>query len=212
MARINQRFPSLDPSITNSGRKGLSGSSKKDREIWDEFHNDWEKLTVECEKLRGFLGIPSNLEITDSTESEEIDMTDYTGDTRVAIIQQRMKQNFFRRAVLASYRGRCCISGVSDARFLVASHIVPWSKDRANRLNPRNGLCLSSIHDKAFDNHLFSLTDDHEIILSNSIKQTSDKFLREIFWHIDGQKIEMPDRFFPHTDFIENHRTTMAQN
>ena len=94
-------FASLDPSITNSGRKGLSGSSKKDREIWDEFHNDWEKLTVECEKLRGFLGIPSNLEITDSTESEEIDMTDYTGDTRVAIIQQRMKQNFFRRAVLA---------------------------------------------------------------------------------------------------------------
>lgn len=48
-----------------------------------------------------------------------------------------------------------CVSGVSDARFLVASHIVAWKEDASIRLNPANGLCLSTIHDKAFDNHLF---------------------------------------------------------
>jgi len=34
---------------------------------------------------------------------------------------------------------------------LVASHIVPWRSDPGNRLNPKNGLCLSAIHDRAFD-------------------------------------------------------------
>jgi hypothetical protein len=28
------------------------------------------------------------------------------------------------------------MSGLSDSRLLIASHIVPWSSDKANRLNP----------------------------------------------------------------------------
>ena len=48
-------FASLDPSITDTGRKGLSGASALDREIWDEFHTDWESLAVECEQLRQHL-------------------------------------------------------------------------------------------------------------------------------------------------------------
>jgi len=35
-----------------------------------------------------------------------------------------------------------------------ASHIVPWAEDERNRLNPRNGLCLNALHDRAFDRHL----------------------------------------------------------
>ncbi len=45
-------FASLDPAITGTGRKGLDGASNLDREIWAEFHADWEKLAVECEMLR----------------------------------------------------------------------------------------------------------------------------------------------------------------
>lgn len=43
------------------------------------------------------------------------------------------------------------MSGLAEPRLLIASHIVPWSKDKTNRLNPSNGLCLSAIHDRAFD-------------------------------------------------------------
>ena len=32
-------------------------------------------------------------------------------------------------------------------RFSSASHIVEWAKDKANRLNPENGLCLSATYD-----------------------------------------------------------------
>ncbi|HST28689.1 MAG TPA: DNA (cytosine-5-)-methyltransferase, partial [Rudaea sp.] len=159
-------FASLDPAIIASGRSGLSNASKLDREIWDEFHVDWERLAVECEQLRQYLLRKHGMRGESHVEKyNDIALTDFTGETRQALVQQRVKQNFFRRAVLASYRGRCCISGVSDSRLLVARHIVPWSVDKANRLNPSNGLCLSAIHDKAFDNYLFSLTNDSCVVL-----------------------------------------------
>ena len=203
-------FASLDPSITSTGRKGLSGASTLDRAIWDAFHADWERLTLECEHLRQYLLQEHGLKATISSEvSYGITLTDFTGETRQAIVQQRIKQNFFRRAVLASYRGRCCVSGVSDSRLLVASHIVPWSVDKANRLNPSNGLCLSAIHDKAFDSYLFTLSDDWRVVLSRRIKATKDTFLREVFWPRDDKQIEMPERFAPDPSFIANHRRTM---
>jgi hypothetical protein len=45
-------FASLDPAIVNSGRSGLGNASALDKEVWEEFHADWEKLAVECEQLR----------------------------------------------------------------------------------------------------------------------------------------------------------------
>ena len=206
-------FASLDPSITGTGRKGLSGASALDRETWNEFHADWERLAVECEQLRQHLLQEHGLRApTPSAQADEFPLTDFTGETRQAIVQQRVKQNFFRRAVLSSYRDRCCISGVSDKRLLVASHIVPWSADKANRLNPSNGLCLSAIHDKAFDSHLFTLSDDWRVVLSERIKASKDTFLREVFWPSDGKQIEMPERFAPDPAFIAKHRRTMLDS
>ncbi|CAM5321173.1 Restriction endonuclease OS=Rhodanobacter lindaniclasticus OX=75310 GN=B1991_05895 PE=4 SV=1 [Rhodanobacter lindaniclasticus] len=126
-------------------------------------------------------------------------------------MQQRIKQDFFRRAVLSGYRGRCCISGVSDTRFLIASHIVPWRDDKANRLNPSNGLCLSAIHDKAFDQYLFSLTDDNRIVLSEQLKASKDVFLQKVFLPIEDHAVELPDRFRPELAFIRHHRETMLR-
>ena len=205
-------FASLDPSITATGRTGLRGASARDREVWDEFHADWERLAVECEQLRQHL-LHEHRKPLDllRTHVDDFVLDDYSGETRQAIVQQRIKQDFFRRAVLASYRGRCCISGVSDTRFLVASHIVPWRQDKANRLNPSNGLCLSAIHDKAFDQHLFSLTDDHRVVLSESLKASKDAFLREVFWPTEDKKISLPDKFLPELNFIARHRADMAQ-
>lgn len=200
-------FASLDPSITGTGRKGLSGASARDREIWDEFHSDWERLTVEAEQIRQHLSRDRGANVEPSREiDDEFVLSDYTGETRQAIVQQRMKQNFFRRAVLASYRGRCCISGVSDARLLVASHIVPWREDKANRLNPSNGLCLSAIHDKAFDSGLIALSDDFRVLVSTELLDRNDAFVDTVFAPIMGQQIEIPERFVPDKVLIRRHR------
>lgn len=202
-------FASLDPAITSSGRVGLQNASKLDREIWDEFHSDWELLAVECEEqrqaLRALKGLPEEYPL------EEID-TDYTGETRSAVIQQRVKQHFFRKAVLSSYRGRCCMTGISDNNLLVASHIVPWRHDKTNRLNPRNGLCLSTLHDRAFDKGMITLDENYRVILSEKLQATSNAMLQSAFLNLQGMQIEFPERFLPTPDFVTWHRSHLFQD
>jgi putative restriction endonuclease len=195
---------SIDPAITNTGRVGLKGNSALDREVWAEFHSDWERLAVECQLHRQALdkNIAEDVEV----ENDEFVPEDFTGETRQVLTTQRIKQHFFRRAVLSGYRGRCCMSGLSEPRLLIASHIVPWSKDKANRLNPSNGLCLSAIHDRAFDKGLISLSDDFKIIISEELRRRDEPFVREVLLPLAGRTIELPERFAPQVEFAAWHR------
>ncbi|MBU0600953.1 MAG: DNA (cytosine-5-)-methyltransferase [Gammaproteobacteria bacterium] len=197
---------SLDPAITGTGRKGLSNASALDREVWDEFHSDWEGLALECADLRAALGSESAETVTGGDADDALGLGDFIGETRVVMVRQRIKQHFFRRAVVSSYRGRCCMSRLADSRLLVASHIVPWSKDKENRLNPSNGLCLSAIHDKAFDQGLISLSDDFQVLISRNLLKQDDAFVQQIFLPLAGRRIEMPERFVPSVEFLRYHR------
>jgi hypothetical protein len=207
-------FASLDPAITATGRSGLGNASSLDRDIWDEFHADWEGLAVECNRLKSTLlesqGVTPTIGILE--QDETIGLEDFTGETRRVVTEQRIKQHFFRRAVLSSYRGRCCMSGVSDGRLLLASHIVPWSKDKSNRLNPSNGLCLSALHDRAFDRGLIGLSDEFTIIVSDQLRRNADQFLQKTLVDFDGSPIELPERFLPDREFIARHRREVFEN
>lgn len=206
-------FSSLDSAITVTGRSGLGNASKRDREIWAEFHEDWERLAIECDNLRQQLYTgQENSSASEFNSSKDEYLDDFTGETRKVIVEQRIKQQFFRRAVLSSYRGRCCMTGLSEPKLLTASHIVPWSADRSNRLNPRNGLCLSSLHDKAFDQGLISLTDDYRVILSDRLMSKDDPFTEQAFFGLEGQAIKLPDRFLPSVEFIVRHRQEIFLN
>lgn len=198
---------SIDPSVTSSGRTGLGNASALDRTIWDEFHADWERLALECQSLRRQLDIDLVADSEVDGPSHEIPTQDFTGETRRIVMEQRIKQHFFRRAVLSSYRGRCCMSGLSDSRLLVASHIMPWSRDKANRLNPSNGLCLSAIHDRAFDKGLISITNDFRVVLSDDLRARDEPFVKANFLPIENTQIEMPERFRPDPAFLTYHRT-----
>lgn len=195
-------FASLDPSITDTGRKGLEGASRLDLEVWAEFNADWERLALEGAALMGD-EIPAVRERGDGVPGVP---EDFTGETRATLVQQRMKQGFFRRAVMSSYRGRCCMSGVDVPALLVASHIVPWSEDTSNRLNPRNGLCLSAIHDRAFDQGVISVTDDLRVLVSRPLRDSGNDFTRSVFAPLHGRSIEVPERFLPDPGFLEWHR------
>jgi DNA-cytosine methyltransferase len=201
-------FASLDPAITETGKTGLGNVGALDREVWDEFNADWEKLAVECQMLLDKMNAeqPTGL-LTEQSDTLDIyDLQDFTGETRQVMTQQRIKQSFFRRAVLSSYQGRCCMSGLSEPKLLVASHIVPWKKDKLNRLNPRNGLCLSALHDKAFDNGFITLTNKLEIVVSETLHRRTDAFLKQVLLPLEGKVITLPERFLPELDFIARHR------
>lgn len=201
-------FASLDPAITGTGRSGLGNASALDHEIWKDFHADWENLTFECEILRQQLGLSPTVDVLEEAKIDELQIPeDFTGETRRVFTEQRIKQNFFRRAVLASYRGRCCMSGLSEARLLIASHIVPWSKDKTNRLNPSNGLCLSAIHDRAFDKGLITLSDDWRVVLSKELRKSDEPLVKSVLKPLEDRAIEIPERFIPDLAFLRRHRT-----
>lgn len=198
-------FASLDPAITSTGRSGLGNASKTDRAVWNEFNEDWERLAGESEirlrNLRG-LGVSESLPVGDNSED-----TDFYGGTVLATVELRLKQGFFRRAVLASYQNRCCMTGITAKALLVASHIVPWKVDPNNRLNPRNGLCLSALHDKAFDRGLITVDSDLSIrVSSQARKYAHEDFVRTSLIELDGRKIDLPEKFRPDPQFLKRHR------
>ena len=44
-------FASFDPTLKERGIKGASNASKLDKEIWNEFYNNWDLALIESEKL-----------------------------------------------------------------------------------------------------------------------------------------------------------------
>ncbi|TGL51542.1 HNH endonuclease [Leptospira kemamanensis] len=128
------------------------------------------------------------------------------GKEKEVIIKSRINQSFFRSAVLSSYDLKCCITGLSVPELLVASHIVPWSRDETNRLNPRNGLCLNSLHDNAFDKGFITITPDFKIKTSNYLKDyLNDKAYLDMFKRYENQTINLPDKFLPSKEFLDFH-------
>ncbi len=201
-------FASLDPAM---GGKGLGNASQLDRGIWSDFHADWEGLEAECEQLKTFL-LDSKPTLLDPT-SVAIDVSvDFTGETRQAMVEQRRRQSFFRKSVLSIYRARCCMSGLSDARLLIASHIVAWSEDRSNRLNPRNGLCLSALHDRAFDTHLLTIDPDLRVVVSERLLQLGNPLAATAFAQVHGRPIALPERFHPDPVLLAHHHERFLHN
>lgn len=196
-------FASLDPAILTTGRKGLSGASANDKKIWTKFHDNWENLIEEKTDLKtdatDLLTTIPNAELL-SFEPEK------TGDYILKETKIRVGQQFFRKSILANYKSKCCITGLDISALLVASHIRPWALDEKNRLNPSNGLCLSSLHDKAFDQGLISLDENYCLIVSNEVKKNRSSFVCEVFNNIEGKKIQLPEKFYPNPAFIQYHR------
>src|SRR5690606_22252644 len=128
------------------------------------------------------------------------------GRMTLATIKVRVNQARFRRAIMASYNARCCISGLAEPRLLVASHIVPWSLDTQNRLNPQNGLCLSALHDKAYDLGLITVTPEYRVLVSPNVKRkNADTFMANSLLKFDQHLIELPERFKPKAEFLAWH-------
>ena len=196
----------LDKKITESGRSGLSGASNLDRAIWAEMEADWGKIAVESQRALELFGIKSSDSIGNPAKTDEEVAENYEGMTKAVTTQQRLKQTLFRDTILSGYKSRCCMSHLADPKLLIASHIIPWGKDKDNRLNPRNGLCLSALHDRAFDQGMITVTPDYFVKVSRHLlEQRTNAFLHEGVLKLDGTKIRLPEKFLPAPEFLEWH-------
>lgn len=104
-------------------------------------------------------------EVEDYIE-EEIEHSALAPTEKEQLVTARRGQGKFRENV-QNYERACRITGVSDARFLIASHIKPWrSSNNSERLDGQNGLMLSPNTDFLFDRGFISFSDDGTLLVS----------------------------------------------
>ena len=195
-------FGSFDPELKSRGIVGLSNTSKLDKDIWDEYSNNWEKLAYDSEEIMARL---TNKTIEEATN---VDITEIPeGKERQRIVKQRINQSFFRNAVLSSYNNKCCISNLACTDLLEACHIVDWSENIENRLNPSNGICLNVLFHRAYDKNYIGISPDYEVFISDKIFESGIKQdgTKNFFIQFHKTKIQMPDKFLPNKDLLDIH-------
>ncbi|WP_215398998.1 HNH endonuclease [Rheinheimera oceanensis] len=194
---------SLDPAITSTGRSGLTGASATDKALWQEMQQDWAAFAIAMAQ--------AEQEICPETLLTAVDDPYKVSTSKIAEVKVRIGQQFFRNAVLSAYNQRCCISGLANPKLLVASHIVPWSADEHNRLNPHNGLALSALHDRAFDLGLITVDEDYRVVVSNQGSGKDDLFFNVAIASFHGKPIALPEKFYPAAQFLAFHREHIFQ-
>lgn len=197
-------FGSFDDNLKKQGIVGLTNASALDKQIFFEFNDRWDDLSFESEKLI------SEYSRLASFQTASIPI----GFENEAVVKQRVNQKFFREAVLSSYNSTCCITGLSNPELLIASHIKPWALcDAVEKTNPKNGLCLNALHDRAFDRGFITISDKYRIIVSSSIKDVFDgKTVDSFFYVFQGQEIVLPEKFLPDKSFIQYHNDCIFES
>jgi predicted restriction endonuclease len=203
-------FASLDPSLTIRGIKGLTGASALDRATWTEFHEHLTEAAPASED--------AFQRLFDASTESEVEVTPREGirqrsapigaTERTANVKVRRGQAYFRDAVLNNFNGRCGVSGLAVRELLVASHILPWGKFETERLNVRNGLSLSRLHDAAFDVGLITFDSNLRLQLSRRLKSfLPERTVAEVFAAYAGQPLRLEkDAVLPEERFLAVHR------
>lgn len=206
----------LDPALKLRGINSFQRPSTMDRDMWDRFHAELNDLAPASEDaLRRLYGINEDSEVAvipnqgvvvrkqlapDSTESQ-------------TSVKVRRGQEFFREAVLNNFDGRCGVSQLGVRELLIASHILPWSNHPTERLNVRNGLCLSRVHDAAFDQGLITFDDSLKLVLSKRLRDhLSESIVEDLFGKYEGKTLRLPaDAALPDLSFLAKHRKTIFE-
>lgn len=119
----------------------------------------------------------------------------------------RIGQAYFRKMILSIYSNKCCVTKINVPELLRASHISEWSKDKNNRMNPENGLCLCGTYDLAFDQHLISFDEKYRMIIGREIREHfTNTSTRDHFEKYVGKKIDLPSMYLPSQALLEKHR------
>ena len=139
------------------------------------------------------------------------DFADYAIENRILEIKARQKQSLFRKRVLENFQNQCCLSSLKEENLLIASHIIPWADRIETRLDPANGLCLSYVYDKLFDNRYFSFSDNLKVVVSDQASTLSEE-IQNILASIENNIIREPHYYPISLDYIKYHRQTKMRS
>jgi putative restriction endonuclease len=101
--------------------------------------------------------------VTDA-EEREIAAAPIKETEKTQLIKARIGQGIYRQRLLQIEK-RCRLTGVSDIKFLIASHIKPWRlSDNLEKLDGNNGLLLSPHVDCLFDKGWLSFKNNGDVL------------------------------------------------
>lgn len=195
-------FASLDPEVLALGKKGLSGASQQDRQLWARFIESPEAVAHETVDAWSCLGDeePACVPV-DSGLGE-----DFSGHDTDSWQRRRVGQALFRKAVMIRYDTRCVITGLRHEDLLIASHVIPWQSRVESRLDPANGLCLNALHDRAFDKGLLGIDGNDRVRLSPALDVHAAPGQGEhLFDNLEGERLTIPESVFPNRDYLAWH-------
>lgn len=203
-------FAACDPELQARGIKGMWAGREQCMPYWEEFENNKEELLFESEKV---LASFQNKTVEAKYSKIIGDVGNLRGEEKVREIKTRVNQNFFRQMLLGIYDNKCALTGIEQSDLLLASHIIPWKDNEKERLNPRNGICLSALYDRAFDKGLISFDNKYRVILSVRLKEYSTRdYYHTYFGSLEGKALSVPFvEYSPDSRFLEYHREVILQ-
>jgi putative restriction endonuclease len=221
-------FASLDPFLS---QRGLEGASQADRDLWENFLTHPDDIALQADQAYETILTPSQQDHENAPTAERPTGAPSTSPggsqnpVKGPALENSFKdlplgpseqlrlttiprlQSFFRSSVLSSYENRCAISGLEVPELLVASHIIPWSVNEHRRADPRNGLCLNALYDKAFDRGLITFDENDRVLISPRLRaKSANDFHRSTLLEIEGAPLILPTRFPPDHQALTYHR------
>lgn len=198
-------FASLDPVHHARNIAGLRNASAADRHVFEQFEADWESLAVKSEVAMQRIGLRVPSPAVEETAAE---LAARVGDTEVVRnVRTRRVQSLFRATVLAGYDFACAISGINLPSLLQASHIIPWAREVGRRVDPRNGIALSTLHDRAFDRGLITFDEELRVVVSGRLRLGNPTEIHRVaLLAIEGRQLRLPTRYAPDPAARAYHR------
>lgn len=188
-------FASLDQTIE---QKGMGHVGDLDKQVWREFFDELKNPALDpAEQNNGFAEQPDSEFMLEGIHGYDVDV----------MSTRRINQQFFRKLVLASYNSKCALSGITAPELLVAGHIVPWSRNPSLRTDPRNGICLNSLFDKAFDRGLITFDEQLRLVFSSKLPWETVGKMKGMA----SEQLILPSRFRPNAEYFEYHRESVFQ-
>lgn len=166
-------------------------------ENYDSMHQSTEKALLEL--------------IEESNETEETEKL--KGDVfeiekqKFTVTHRRFKRDImFKKLVAETYSNRCAICGI-QLDLVEAAHIIPHSHKKGTD-DPTNGVCLCTLHHKAYDNGLIYFDSEYHIKLNDSKMRYLEKVKKDggimKFKSLQFDKLSLPTSklYYPSKDFI----------
>lgn len=151
----------------------------------------------------------TSAEEVDAFREQVKDKNYEVADTHITAKTRGSAQKVFAEAVKKNYGLKCAITGIETRDFLVAAHIVPWSIDQSIRLDPSNGICLSLLVDRAFEEGHLVVEDDLTIIVNRERVGQDTALLSQLVLY-DGQRLSAPVREAPNPMYLQRRRALVS--